>query len=584
VIPRENGVRWLCLQPDAPLLEVLRRHSGATQRGLPAGIALVVDGDGRLQGTITDGDVRRALLRTESMDQRADAIMRRDPICFAEGTSFQRILELLPAELEKRSRPDRRFLGKIVLVDAERRPTRVLDYHQLWEQRVASHRHIVVIGLGYVGLTLALALAEEGVLVTGVDVDAANLELLRRGESRVHEVGLPELLREQLKKNLRLAQTIPEGGDVFVISVGTPVAARNGSRPVPDLKALQQAAEMVGAHLKHNALVVLRSTVPVGTTREVVLPILERASGLVGGRDFHLSFAPERTTEGSALQELRTLPQIVGGLNEDSAEATIALFRELAPNMVRVDSLEAAEMSKLVNNSFRDLIFAFANQVAQIAAPFNLSASEVIRAANRGYPRDPIPVPSPGVGGPCLTKDPHILASVASRASLVDTLFTLGRDVNERMLDMVADRVVRALADVGKDPRQASVLLCGLAFKGHPETADVRNSPSIDIARRLRGRVGTLYGHDPVVPVPAIAAEGLEPVSLPDGFAGRDAVLFLTNHLAYRKVDVFSMVRALAAPGIVYDGWELFRQDEVTGTCPSVYLGISHARSSVTPG
>ncbi len=577
----ENGVRWLCLAPDAPLLEILRRHSGSTQRGLPAGIVLVVDDEGRLAGTITDGDVRRALLRTESMDQRADAVMRKDPICFAEGTSFQRILELLPAELQKRNRPDRRFLGKIVLVDAERRPTRVLDYHQLWEQRVASHRHIVVIGMGYVGLTLALALAEEGVLVTGVDVDAANVEMLRRGESRVHEVGLPELLREQLKKNFRVSQTIPDGGDVFVISVGTPVAALNGGNPLPNMKALVAASEIVGSHLPRGGLVVLRSTVPVGTTREVVLPILERASGLKGGRDFHLAFAPERTTEGSALQELRTLPQIVGGLNEDSIEATIALFRELAPNMVRVDSLEAAEMAKLVNNSFRDLIFAFSNQVAQIAAPFNLSASEVIRAANRGYPRDPIPVPSPGVGGPCLTKDPHILASVASRASLSDTLFTLGRRVNERMLDMVADRVVQALRDVGKDPASAQVLLCGLAFKGHPETADIRNSPSIEIAERLKARVGKVFGHDPVVPAASIAAEGIEPVAIPDGFAGKDAVLFLNNHLAYRKVDVYSMVRALAAPGIIYDGWELFRHDDVIGTSPSVYLGISHSRSSI---
>lgn len=574
-------IGWLCLPPSATLLEILARQAGAVEHGVPAGIALVVDATGGLIGTITDGDVRRAVLRSGSLELRADQMMRTEPITFPEGTSFQEILESLPKRLADRRDRSRRFLGKIVLVDHLRRPTRVLDFHQLWEQRVATHRHVVVLGMGYVGLTLALGLAEEGFQVTGVDIDQENVERLARGESRVHEVGLSELLREQLAQNFKVTSTIPSGGDVFVISVGTPVKSDGGGFPRPDLQALKQSAEMVGEHLRPNALVVLRSTVPVGATRGVVLPILEAKSGLTGGRDFHLAFAPERTAEGDALKELRTLPQIIGGLNQDSVEATTAMFRELAPNIVRVDSLEAAEMAKLVNNSFRDLIFAFANQVAQLAAPFNLSAPEVIRAANRGYPRDPIPVPSPGVGGPCLTKDPYILASVASGASLDNTLFTMGRAVNERMHDIAADTIVEHLTRVGKDPRTASVLLCGLAFKGHPETADLRNSSSIEIANRLRDRVGKLFGHDPIVPLDLIAAERLEPVNLPEGFQGKDAVLFLNNHMAYRKIDVFSMIRALREPGIVYDGWGFFRDEEITQTCPSVYLGISHSRSSV---
>jgi nucleotide sugar dehydrogenase len=580
-----NGaIGWVCLPPDAPLQMVLERQTGAVEHGIPAGIALIVDGEGRLLGTVTDGDVRRALLRSPTLDLRAEQVMRTRPISFPEGTSYQEILERLPAELAARNyRGGRRFLGKIILVDDERRPTRVLDYHQLWEQRVATHRHVVVLGLGYVGLTLALGLAEEGFQVTGFDVDRDTVDRLARGESRVHEVGLAELLREQLGRNFQVTNAIPAGGDVFVISVGTPIIhPSNGQRPRPDLLALSTAADLVGKHLRPNGLVVLRSTVPVGATREVVLPILERESGLRGGRDFHLSFAPERTAEGSALRELRSLPQIIGGLNPDSVEATTAIFRELAPDIIRVDSLEAAEMAKLVNNSFRDLIFAFANQVAQVAASFNLSAGEVIRAANRGYPRDPIPVPSPGVGGPCLTKDPYILASSAARAALDDTLFAQGRRVNEAMHDLVAARVLGQLAAAGKDSRRASVLLCGLAFKGDPETGDLRNSSSLEIAARLRGQVGRLCGHDPVVAAEAIEAVGLEPVPLPDGFTGMDAVLFLNNHPFYRKVDVFSMVRALTAPGIIFDGWNFFREEDVLQTGPAVYLGISHTRSSAS--
>lgn len=580
---RNPGIAALCVPPDATLAQVLERQTQATSLGQPAGIVLVVDPDGTLVGAITDGDVRRALLRTQRLDIPARDAMTKEPIAFAEGTSFRDILRQLPAELERRGRRSRRFLGKIILVDEAKRPTRVLDYHELWEQRVATHRHVVVVGLGYVGLTLALELAREGFRVTGVDADADRVAQLGRGESYVHEVGLPELLREQLGKTFFAQTALPDDGDVFIISVGTPVSdEKSGHKPL--LGYLTSASEQVGARLRRGGLVILRSTVPVGTTRDVVLPILEKTSGLRGERDFHLAFAPERTAEGKALVELRSLPQIVGGLGEDSVEATAALFRELSPTLVRVESLEAAELVKLINNSFRDLVFAFSNQIVQLAAPFNLDVVELIRAANRDYPRDRVPLPSPGVGGPCLTKDPYILASVAERAGLGTTLAAVGRAANEAMHGLVADAVVNQLRALGKDPAKARVVLCGLAFKGHPETGDLRNSTSLEIAAALRGRVGSLVGHDPVATADEIRSFGLEPVSVPAGFQGADAVVFLNNHRAYDKLDVYAMVRALRGPGLVYDGWHTFTPADVLAAAPCVYMGLGFVRSSLPGG
>jgi UDP-N-acetyl-D-mannosaminuronic acid dehydrogenase len=576
--PDTSNIAALCVTEKAPLSEVLERQAQATQLGLPAGIALVVDGEKRLIGAITDGDVRRALLKHKRLDLSAGEAMTRNPIAFAEGTSYRKILRGLPGELEQRGRRSRRFLGKIILVDEARRPTRVLDYHELWEQRVATHRHVVVVGLGYVGLTLALELAREGIRVTGVDADQSRVDQLGKGQSYVHEIGLPELLREQLGKTFTAQTTLPDDGDVFIISVGTPV---DGTTHKPILSYLEGASREVGKRLRRGSLVVLRSTVPVGCTRDVVLPLLEQASGLFAERDFHLAFAPERTAEGKALSELRSLPQIIGGLGEDSVEATAALFRELSPTLVRVESLEAAELIKLINNSFRDLVFAFANQMVQLAQPFNLDVVELIRAANRDYPRDRVPLPSPGVGGPCLTKDPYILASVAERAGLTTTLAASGRAANEAMHGLVADALCDRLVRLGKDPKKARVVLCGLAFKGHPETGDLRNSTSLEIAERLRPRVGQLVGHDPVATADEIRAFGLEPVSLPAGFAGADAVVFLNNHRAYEKLDVYAMVRALRGPGIVYDGWHAFSPDDVLAACPSVYMGLGFVRSSV---
>ncbi|MCK6546322.1 nucleotide sugar dehydrogenase [Myxococcota bacterium] len=568
------------LPEHAPIRDALRTFEGAVEHGVPSGMALVVDGDHKLLGTVTDGDVRRALLRSSSLDTPVSEAMRKNPIAFPNTMSHQDIIKALPKELERRGRRGR-FLGKIILVDEQHRPTRVLEFHELWEQRVATHRHVAILGLGYVGLTLALRLAESGFRVTGVDVDPEKIAMLGRGESYVHEVGLPELLREQLGSCFFPSTTVPDDGDVFVIAVGTPVGAHApGVAPEPQLTMLEDAATRVAERLTPGGLVVLRSTVPIGVTREFVTPILERVSGLRAGSEFHVAFAPERTVEGKALQELRELPQIIGGINEDSVEATVALFRELTPTIVRVESLEAAEMAKLINNSYRDVIFSFANEMARIAAGFNLDVGEVIRAANHGYPRDPVPLPSPGVGGPCLTKDPYILGSAARRAGLETTLSHHGRRVNEAMHEFVADAVVRELERAGKDPKTASVLVCGLAFKGVPETGDLRNSSAVEIAKLLAERVGRVLGHDPVASAAAIREMGIEPTELPGGFRDVDAALFLNNHPWYRKLDGFQMIRALKSPAIVYDAWRLFRADDLLRTCDSVYLGLGFARRS----
>jgi len=327
------------------------------------------------------------------------------------------------------------------------------------------------------------------------------------------------------------------------------------------------------------------STVPVGATRREVLPVLEEASGLRGGRDFHLAFAPERTAEGKAIEELRELPQIIGGVNRDSVEATVALFRELTHVIVRVDSLEAAEMAKLVNNSYRDLVFSYSNYLARLAARFELDVAEVISAANQGYLRHQVPMPSPGVGGPCLTKDPYIFAVVAEGLDGGgESLFEHGRRVNESMPGHVVEMVLGRLEALGKDPGECEVLVCGLAFKGDPETGDLRNSSAVEVLEMLRGRVKSVTGHDPVVPEEEIRGLGVAAGKLPEAFAGKDAVMFLNNHGAYRKVDVFEMVRAMKAGPVVLDGWNLFRSQDILHAAPSVYMGLSHAESSVAEG
>jgi nucleotide sugar dehydrogenase len=487
----------------------------------------------------------------------------------------------LPIELSNRQIKSSKFFSKIIFVNELKQVTRVLDYHQLWEQKTASHRHLVVIGLGYVGLTMAVVMADAGFLVTGVDVDQSRIETLNQGKSYIHELGLEELVKEQVGKNFRVSAMMPDDGDVFIISVGTPVVEFPNKRKEPILDYLKQAAETIGSRLKRGNLVILRSTVPIGTCRELVLPILEKESGLVCGVDFHLSFAPERTAEGKALKELRSLPQIIGGYNKESLEATAALFRDLTPTIVKVDSLEAAEMAKLINNTFRDYVFAYSNRLAQIASKFNLNVVSVIKAANEGYVRDPVPYPSPGVGGPCLTKDPYIFANVADRFDLSNEIFIQGRKINESMHHFVFDSVKESLEKLGKKVEGAKVLFCGLAFKGYPETGDIRNSSAIEVADIFKKNGAIVCGYDPIAESSEILELGLEPVSIPEAFKEKDVVLFLNNHKSFEKLNVFEMVRAMNETPIVYDGWAIFRDEEITQTRPCVYLGISYSKTSI---
>jgi UDP-N-acetyl-D-mannosaminuronic acid dehydrogenase len=576
-----NIERICCLKTNL-LIDVLNIYNIAKSYNLPSGIGLVIDENKRLIGTVSEGDVRRSLLKNSDMKVLVSEIMTTDPITFKEGVTISEILDLLPGELLKRNRKAGKYLNKIIIVSEDNIPIKVFDYHELWEQKVAIHRHLVVIGLGYVGLTMAVVMADAGFMVTGVEIDEDRFNLLSRGESYIHEVGLPELLKEQLNKNLFISKSIPKDGDVFIISVGTPIGIDASGKKRPQLQYLLDASEKIGKTIKNGDLVVLRSTVPIGTCRNVVKTKLEEISGLRCGIDFHLSFAPERTAEGKALRELRSLPQIIGGFNKDSTEATAAIFRDLTPTIVKVESLEAAEMAKLMNNTFRDYIFAYANQMAQIASEFNLNVFNVIKAANEGYVRDPIPLPSPGVGGPCLTKDPHIFASVAEMKNFSGELFENGREINESMHSFIFTRVVQQLEKSGKRPVDCNILICGLAFKGYPETGDIRNSTSVEIAGLFKPHVKAVYAFDAVADQREISAFGLSPVQLPQGFDNMDAVLFLNNHKYFEKINIYEMVRAMNENPIVFDGWDLFRWEDIIAIRPCSFLGLSFVKSSIT--
>ena len=409
---------------------------------------------------------------------------------------------------------------------------------------------VCIVGLGYVGLTLAVAMADAGFRVHGVERDASILKCLSEKRAHFSEVGLNDRLATQIERqNLTFSAKVPSPSKstIYIVTVGTPIG--------PDKRTVTQALEAVIADiaevLRDDDLVVLRSTVRIGTTTEIVRPMLEAT-----GKAFDLAFCPERTLEGKALVELRTLPQIVGGINDRSTFRASQVFSFLTPSIVRVRNAETAELVKLINNTQRDYLFAFANEVAAICDAVGVSAHEVIASGNLGYPRANLPYPGP-VGGPCLEKDPYILAEGLERFGFKPQLSLAGRLWNESLPD-------RSVSELATDLRARGVAaptriaLAGVAFKGRPETDDLRGSLIIPILAALREHFpnAEYVAWDPIVSEANLAVLGLTPMASAEAaFENASLVIFQNNHQALERLRLPELSRLMAKPATIYDYW-----------------------------
>jgi UDP-N-acetyl-D-mannosaminuronic acid dehydrogenase len=413
---------------------------------------------------------------------------------------------------------------------------------------------VCVVGAGHIGLPLAAVLAETGFDVIGYDTNDDFVSRVNTtGVPGFREDGLDELLVKHLHKRLTLTSTPPSGQDVYIITVGTPLEP---GHPRPDLERIRVAVQRLAGGFGPDPLIILRSTVSIGTTRNVVLPEIHRHT-----RSFGLAFCPERTIEGKAIPEMRSLPQVIGGLDERSADRAEAIFRLITPKIVRVSSLEAAEMIKLINNTYRDLTFAFANEVALIAEHMGLSAPEMIHAANVDYPRSNVAQPG-FVGGPCLEKDALILIDSLRKIDFKPRVIEEARKINHALPDHVAMRILQELRGLRRSIARTKVLVTGFAFKGQPATEDVRGSAAIPVMRRLQSSRIEVWGHDFVTPEKVIADLGARACTLEEGFESADAVIIMNNHPGYQSAGIPHLARRLRAPALIFDSWGLFTPDQ----------------------
>jgi len=524
-----------------------------------AGIAVVVDGEKKVVGVITDGDIRRGLAKGVTLDQPVDTIANFKPLLTDATHSHARMRKELMEEARRRKSHYFKY-NKLILVEPDGRFHDVIPLSDILSPPT-EEKVISIHGMGFVGLTLAATFANAGIPVIGIDISETLIRQLDTGAAPFYEKGLDSLLSSLAQSNpIRFttdARAHP--ADVHIVTVGSPV--RNDG--TPDLTAVEAASRTIATILKRGDLVIFRSTVPVGTMRRVVLPVLE-AGGLSCGGDFGLVFAPERTVEGKALDELRSLPQIIGGFDKASADAAGALFGQITNTIVEVESLEAAELVKLMNNTFRDLVFSFANEVAQICDAYNLNAFSLVRAANEGYPRDRIPLPSPGVGGICLSKDPYLYTHPIDPLPRAPVLGVASRTINRAGADYVIGKLRTFCDRTNRRLESLRILVLGLAFKGMPETSDIRGSVALDLIMKLPARSNVLV-KDYVVGASQIEALGCTPVGneLATVFSEVDAVLVMNNHYLNNRFNFVEALRRRSGPVLFFDGWNMFDQREI---------------------
>ena len=561
--------------PSDSIDVVVRRMAKESRKVEYAGIVVVLDSQKTLLGIVTDGDIRRAYASDVLFSGEISEIMVSEPITISEKVTEENIsLEVIrKVQLDKRHHSE--WIRHVLIVNDKNQLINIVDYFDILQSRNNLVNRVVVFGMGYVGVTLAVSLANRGHQVTGVDVQKSIVNSLNQGKPHVFEPGLEDMLTANLKRDsINFSTTLEvDTHQVYIVAVGTPLDLDLK----PDMSALTDVLKEISKVLHRGNHIMLRSTVPVGVTREIVVPYLEDKTGLKAGKDFYISFTPERTIEGNAMYELKTLPQVVGGYSSQCVKNAVEFWSTLTPTVVRVDTLEAAEMVKLANNTFRDLSFSFANELALLADKYNVNSFDLINAANEGYPRNKIPLPSPGVGGYCLTKDP-ILFSCTSNGPRSDAVLGISsRKINEKAALYPIELIKRYSNRMQVPLSNLNILIIGVAFKGIPETADIRGSVAIDVLNKLNGCVNNVFGWDAFIDSKNLKEIGFNILDDLDSIVGCvDVVLILNNHPNNACSSIYIPPKNNR---LVFDGWNQIDRSEIEKTVGMTYATMGY----VTP-
>jgi UDP-N-acetyl-D-mannosaminuronic acid dehydrogenase len=411
---------------------------------------------------------------------------------------------------------------------------------------------ICVIGLGYIGLPTASTFAAHGVKVLGVDTNQHIIETLNRGEIHIHEPGLHEEVKKALQSGNFKAVTKPEEADAFIIAVPTPFQENkfgeyNGvTYKLADMRAVISAAESIIPFLRKGNLVVLESTSPPRTIVDLVKPILAR-SGLEAGRDFHLAYSPERVLPGQIMRELIENARVIGGITPESAQMGRDLYATFVKGQIIQTDATTAEMVKLMENTYRDVNIAIANEFSRLADKFGVDVWEAISIANL-HPRVKILTPGPGVGGHCISVDPWFFVEAAPELT---PLIYNSRQVNDAQPHFVVDMVKRSLGSL----KGKKIAALGLAYK--PDVDDLRESPANEVVHLLQAEGAEVKAWEPFKPDAKLPGINMSP-TLDEAIKEADALVLLVKHTEFTRFDPTTIAKKTKARILIdtVSGWE----------------------------
>lgn len=414
-----------------------------------------------------------------------------------------------------------------------------------------KYNKICVIGLGYIGLPTASTFAMHGIETIGVDISPTIIDILNRGDIHIHEPGLREAFTQALQTGKFRASLTPEQADAFIIAVPTPFKEsetgkyNSATYKLADMHAVTSAAESIVPYLRKGNVVVLESTSPPRTTFDLVAPILEKSS-LKAGVDFHLCYSPERVLPGQILRELIENSRVIGGVTPESAQAGADLYSIFVKGQIIQTDATTAEMVKLMENTYRDVNIAIANEFSRLADKFGVDVWEAIPIANL-HPRVKILSPGPGVGGHCISVDPWFFVEAAPELT---PLIYHSRQVNDAQPHFVVDVVKRELGIL----KGKKIAALGLAYK--PDVDDLRESPAVEVVHLLQKAGATVLACEPYKPDAKLP--GITIATLEDAIRDADALLLLVKHTEFTNLSpqlAVSQTKARLAIDTVY-GWE----------------------------
>lgn len=406
-------------------------------------------------------------------------------------------------------------------------------------------KKICVVGLGYIGLPTAVMFANHGYQVVGVDVSERTLNLLSKGQVHIEEPGLQEYLTNALNEGAFTVSATPEEADMFIIAVPSPIT----SEKTADMNYIEAATASIVPYLKKGDLVVLESTVPPRTVMDVMMPILKEAN-LEFGTELFISHSPERVIPGKVFEELVNNSRIIGGINNESADLTKDFYLSFVKGNFHMTDVTTAEMVKVIENTYRDVNIAFANEIAKMSENLGVNAWEAISLANH-HPRVNIHYPGPGVGGHCIAVDPWFLVEKQNELAKI---IHLSRLTNDGMPSFTVNKTLDILKSNGIENPKVTVL--GLTFKSNID--DVRESPSIEIVEQLSKQPFDLVSFDPHVKENKVASQIQ---SFENAITHSDILVILTDHNYFKQINPLKIVELMNTP-IILDTKNVINRQE----------------------